>query len=362
MNARSRGRSPSHGRDRRSPDDVFRRCFELGLIGLAVTSPVKGILEANDELCRILGYDRAELLQMTWPQLTHPDDLAADVAQYERVVAGEIDGYCLDKRWIHKDGSIVDTIMSTQCERRADGSIEYFVGLVQNITARKHAEREALALKNAFQQLAQRLIEDQEAQNRHLARELHDVYTQRLTAIGMELTRIGDASSHPRRLLRDQLRSVTGQIGTLASDIHQISRQIHPSILDDLGLAAAIRSECLAFAERYDIATRFASKDVPRQLRNDVALCLYRVTQEGLRNIAQHAGESTVSVRLTARAAEIVLTIDDTGLGFDYESVQRTGLGLVSMDERLRMVGGTLSVRSRHGSGTHITASVPIIL
>jgi len=360
MTARSCG-DPLRDRDRRSADDVFRRCFELGLIGLAVTSPLKSILEANDELCRILGYDRAELLQLTWTELTHPDDLAADVAQYQRVIAGEIDGYCLDKRWIRKDGSIVDSIVSAQCERRADGSIEYFVGLVQNITARKRAERETIALKNVLRDLTQRLIEEQEAQSRHLARELHDVFTQRLTAIGMELTHVADGLFQTSRLLSSQLRAVTEQIGTLASDIHGISRQIHPSILDDLGLAAAIRSECLAFAEQYKVATSFASDDVPRDLRSDVALCLYRIMQEGLRNIAQHAGEATVSVRLSGRPGDIVLTIDDTGDGFDCASGQRTrGLGLVSMEERLRIVGGTLSVRSRHGSGTHVTASVPI--
>lgn len=347
-------------RDRRAADDVFRRCFELGLIGLAVTAPDKGILEANDELCRILGYERAELLQMTWAELTHPDDLAADVAQYQRVVAGEVDGYCLDKRWIRKDGAIVDSIMSAQCKRRADGSIEYFAGLVQNITARKQAERETIDLKNDLRDLTQRLIEEQEAQSRHLARELHDVFTQRLTAIGMELGRVADAPLPPSRLLGKQLRRVTEQIGTLASDINQISRQIHPSILDDLGLAAAIRSECLMFADQYHIATGFACEDLPA-VRGDVALCLYRVTQESLRNIARHAGEATVSVRLTARPGEIVLTIDDTGHGFDYESGRRTrGLGLVSMDERLRMVGGTLLIRSRQGSGTHVIASVPI--
>ena len=361
MTARRGGRERVPHLDRRSADDVFRRCFELGEIGLAVTSPLKGILEANDELCRILGYERAELLQMTWAELTHPDDIAADVAHYQRVVDGDIDGYCLDKRWIRKDGAIVDSIMSAQCKRRADGSIEYFAGLVQNITARKQAERETIALQNTLRDLTQRLIEEHEAQSRHLARELHDVFTQRLTAIGMEITQLADDPFQKSLLVRSGLRRITGQIGTLANDMHQISRQIHPSILDDLGLAAAIRSECLTFAEQHEIATRFTPDDMPAGLRSDVALCLYRVTQESLRNVAQHAGEASVSVRLAASQGEIVLTIDDSGDGFDYASGRQTrGLGLVSMEERLRMVGGTLSVRSLQGDGTQVIARVPI--
>jgi PAS domain S-box-containing protein len=126
----------------RASEERFRRYFELGLIGMAMTSPTKGILEVNDELCRILGYERGELLQIAWADITHPGDLAADVAQFNRVLAGEIDGYSLDKRWIRKDGGIIDTIMSAKCLRHTDGSVNYFVGLVQDVTERKHAEEE----------------------------------------------------------------------------------------------------------------------------------------------------------------------------------------------------------------------------
>ena len=125
----------------RASEERFRRYFELGLIGMmTMTSPTKGILEVNDELCRILGYERSELLQMTWAEMTHPDDLAADVAQFNRVMAGEIEGYSLDKRWIRKDGRVINSIMAAKCLRRADGSVDYFVGLVLDITERKRAE------------------------------------------------------------------------------------------------------------------------------------------------------------------------------------------------------------------------------
>jgi PAS domain S-box-containing protein len=124
----------------RVSEERFRRYFELGLIGMAITSPEKGCLEVNDELCRILGYERSEMLQKNWSEITHPDDLAADVVQFDRVLAGEINGYSLDKRWIRKDGRIIDSIMAAKCVRRADASVDYFVGLVQDITERKQAE------------------------------------------------------------------------------------------------------------------------------------------------------------------------------------------------------------------------------
>lgn len=118
----------------------FRSYFELGLIGMTITSPTKGCLAVNDEFCKILGYERDELLEKNWAEMTHPEDLAADVANFDRVMTGEIDGYRLDKRFIRKDGRIIDTTISVKCLRRADGSVDYFVALLEDVTARKRAE------------------------------------------------------------------------------------------------------------------------------------------------------------------------------------------------------------------------------
>ena len=137
-------------------EDRFRRYFELGLVGMSITSPEKRILEVNDEMCRLLGYERSELLQKTWPELTHPDDLAAEVAEFDRVMAGEIDGYSLDKRWIRKDGQVIESIVSKRFLRRADGSGDYFMGLLQNITERKRVE-EKLRRSEAYLAEGQRI-------------------------------------------------------------------------------------------------------------------------------------------------------------------------------------------------------------
>ena len=123
----------------RDSEERFRRLFELGTIGRAITSPTMGCLDVNDGFCRIIGYDRAEVLQKSWPELTHPDDLAADVEQFNRVLAGEIDVYSMEKRWIRKDGTVVDTILWVNCVRREDGAVDYFVSQVQDITERKRA-------------------------------------------------------------------------------------------------------------------------------------------------------------------------------------------------------------------------------
>lgn len=137
----------------RHSEERFRRYFDLGLIGMAITSPTKQYLEVNDQLCEILGHERDELLQMTWEQTSHPEDIAANVSNFERVMAGEIDGYSMEKRYVRKDFTVIDTTISVKCMRRADGSVDYFVALIQDITARKQAEhalRESRSLLQAI--------------------------------------------------------------------------------------------------------------------------------------------------------------------------------------------------------------------
>ena len=380
----------------RASEERFRSWFELGLIGMAITSPQKGCLEVNDEICRILGYQRSELLKMTWAELTHPDDLAADLANFERVLSGEVDGYSMDKRWIRKDGQVIDSIISVKCVRRPDKSVDYFVALVQDISARKQAEQ-ALALSQfelewlvaertrqltaaneelrsemaahesaqftviQYQQelraLTGRLVEAQETESKYLARELHDDFSQKLAALGMELADIAQREASAdvvNRLLR-----VAAHISDLNEDTHRIARHLHPAVLDDLGLAAALKSECDIFVEQYGIPAE-CDFHLARSVPPDVSLCLYRVTQEALRNCAEHA--HATRVRLSLRQdGELVLEIADFGNGFDVESVRgKGGLGLVSMQERVRLVNGTFSIESQSGKGTVVRIRIPL--
>ena len=137
----------------RETEERFRRYFELGLIGMAITSVDKGFLEINDETCKILGYERSELLQKTWVELTHPDDVAADVVSFNRVIAAECDGYSLDKRYIHKDGHVIYATISVKCVRNADGSVACFMALMQDITESRLAEGALRDSEERYRQL-----------------------------------------------------------------------------------------------------------------------------------------------------------------------------------------------------------------
>jgi signal transduction histidine kinase len=226
-------------------------------------------------------------------------------------------------------------------------------GLLVSRRRRKRAEREA-------RHLAGRLLTAQEDESKRLARELHDDLSQRLAATAIETGKLEQEFAESTES-RARLCDLRDSLVAIADDVHQISRQIHPAILDDLGLADALRSECNGFGERHGYAVRFRCGDLPEELPKDVALCLYRVAQEALRNVAKHATTDVVEVIVNADPEFAHLVVSDSGRGFEPLAVNgKPGLGLASMEERVRLVGGKLTLSSKPGHGTSIEVRIPL--
>ncbi|MHC5541686.1 sensor histidine kinase, partial [Singulisphaera rosea] len=144
--------------------------------------------------------------------------------------------------------------------------------------------------------------------------------------------------------------------------VHALSRQLHPSILDDLGLVDALRSECAGVARREGITVSYRSDDITTPLPKDAALCVYRIAQEALRNVIKHARSEEARVSLVATGRDLILSVQDRGIGFEAaEAHSRGGLGLSSIGERVRLVRGELHIDSVPGQGTTVTARVPMI-
>ena len=137
----------------RQSERRFRRYFDLGLIGMAISTPERRYIEANDHFCQLLGYTREELLQKKWSELAHPDDLDRSLAELNKVIAGELDGYTVDRRWIRKDGRVIDTVVSVNCVRLDNGSPDYFVTLIQDVTERKRGEEALRASERRYRTL-----------------------------------------------------------------------------------------------------------------------------------------------------------------------------------------------------------------
>jgi diguanylate cyclase (GGDEF)-like protein/PAS domain S-box-containing protein len=146
----------------------FQNYFNLGLIGMAITSLEKGWVDVNEKLCEILGYSRAELVELSWAEVTHPDDLETDLTQFQRVLAGETEGYTLDKRFLRKDGRVIYASISVNCIRRDDGTIDHFVAFVQDITDRKAAEIKLSQMNTELESLVVNRTKELEEANKQL--------------------------------------------------------------------------------------------------------------------------------------------------------------------------------------------------
>jgi diguanylate cyclase (GGDEF)-like protein/PAS domain S-box-containing protein len=146
----------------------FQNYFNLGLIGMAITSLEKGWVDVNEKLCEILGYSREELVELSWAEVTHPDDLEADLTEFQRVITGEIEGYTMDKRFIRKDGIVIYASISVNCIRRDDGAIDHFVAFVQDITDRKTAEIKLNKMNTELESLVKNRTRELEKANKQL--------------------------------------------------------------------------------------------------------------------------------------------------------------------------------------------------
>ncbi|MGE5839822.1 MAG: PAS domain S-box protein, partial [Deltaproteobacteria bacterium] len=215
----------------------------------------------------------------------------------------------------------------------------------RDITERKKAEEALMesesALRNSqtdLRKLAGRLISAQEEELRRLARELHDDLTQKLAALAIDAGKLElELNKDPQPLSSHALkvRQIKDNLIKVSEDVHNISRQLHPSILDDLGLVRAIESECAILLKQEDVQITFIKENVPPRLPKDIALCLYRVVQESLRNVTQHSQAKSTEIFLEGSNSKIRLTIKDAGIGFDPSEVRhKPGLGLASMRER----------------------------
>jgi signal transduction histidine kinase len=212
-----------------------------------------------------------------------------------------------------------------------------------------------------LRRLAGRLIDAHEEERSRIARELHDDLAQRLAVLAIEVGALEKRRVDPADPVTEELREIKKGIVGLSQDVHSLSRQLHPSILDDLGLIKAVESECAGVSKREGLEVVFRHESMPRVIPQDVSLHLYRIVQEGLRNISKHACAEHVSVSLRGLDREVLLSIEDDGIGFDgAEARERPGLGFLSMRERARLIHGDLAIQSRPERGTVITLRAPL--
>ena len=280
-----------------------------------------------------------------------PDRLTpfpADELPLARVVKGEaVDGVEIFVRGPGAPEGIWTTVTARPL-RDGSGNLAGGVVVIRDTTALKFAQGALLA--------------GQEAEGKRIARELHDSVCQNICSLILDMAQLQQELPASSGEVSERIHSQKEKLMDLAEEVDSVCRQLHPSVLERIGLDQAMEQLCEDFTQRKGLHTRFLHGDIPESLPAASALCLYRVTQEALRNIVRHAQTKHATVLLFATGGGLHLSIEDDGVGFDPNRVNgKARLGLVSMQERVRLAGGTFAIHSKPGYGTRIDLRLPLL-
>ncbi len=305
------------------------------------------------DLCGIPPNLEGPQIQDFWFQHLHPDDAPRMVELTQSGMAGEMDQYLVDYRYLPPDQAPKwIRHIARAATRDGDGGLISTYGVLRDVTERYRVEAD-------LRDLSRRLITAHEEERARLARELHDDVSQRLAVLAIEAGRAELAA--PQGQQAEAMQVIREGLVRLSDDIHSLAYQLHPSTLEELGLDEALRAESERCG-RQGLHVWVHLDPLPDTVAQDVALCLFRVAQEALSNVVQHAAANFATVRLRQMDGGLSLAVSDDGAGFDRESPEnRMRLGLLSMRERVRLVNGTIDVESAPGQGTTIVAWVPLV-
>jgi PAS domain S-box-containing protein len=338
-------------RSLRESDKRMMMASEAANLGMWIWEPPGTEMWASENWKRIHGYSLdAELRCDGLIKRIHPQDREG----VERAIADVLNSrgaFHVEHRIVLPDGSVRWIAKSGRLEETTIGRPQRLLGICIDISERREAEE-------ITREVSGKLITAHEDERRRIARDLHDDLNQRLALLSVETDLLGQMHNDP------SAQALITNIGTgihdLSSEVHRLSYQLHPAKLEQLGLIFAARSFCHELSRRCGVPVEFVHDEITRDLDRDVALCLYRLIQEGLQNMLKHSHATSAQVRLRIEGKELKLVVSDNGRGFNPSRItHHAGLGLLGMRERVRLVHGLLEVHSASGKGTRIEVTVP---
>ncbi len=341
-------------RTRRESEGRFRLLSNAAPVMMWIAGPDKLCTDVNRPWLDFTGQSIAAVMGTGWTNSVHPGDLSRCLETYHNAFDRR-EAFRMEYRLRRHDGEyrwILDTGAPRFLE---DGSFEGYIGSAIDVTDLKLA-------RVALSSLSQRLMQAHEHERTWVARELQDDLCQRLIVLTTQLHRLTEVpvGGHEDEM-RCRVEELSGQFSAVASEIFALSDQLHSSNLERLGLAAATRIFCKELSPEHQVTIVVNDTGIPIDVPNNIALTLFRVMQEAVRNAVKHSAVCDVTVSFRAAGSEIQLEVADHGVGFDPEAVmKRQDLGLIGMRERLSLVHGECTIDSRPGGGTRIRARVPL--
>jgi PAS domain S-box-containing protein len=332
-------------------EEKFSKSFRQSPLAISIASAKDGCyIDVNETFEQQTGWRRDEVIGRSSSDINlwvDPDQRSLFIQQ----LLAEGTARDLEVRIRRKDGQIRTTLGSAELIE-VNGK-PCALSVIADVTERKRAE-EALA------SLSGRLIEAADEERKRIAREIHDDYNQRVAMLAVDLEQlaenVGDSSGESSQ----KAHELFDRISELGADLHSLSHRLHSSTLESLGLLAGLEAFCREFAEQQGVRVDFVHQNVPRGVPANAGLCMFRITQEALRNVKRHSGANRAEVRLEQVDGTLHLSVSDRGRGFNSNKPPAEhGIGIHSMEERLRFLGGRLEIQSWPMGGTRIDAWLP---
>ena len=360
----------------RESEERFRTAFEEGAVAMALTALDSTLLKVNSSFCRMLGFSESELVGRSFTEITHPDDVAANLVGTRQLASGEISSFRMEKRYIRKDGAVVWADMNTASVRDAQGRPLYCVTHVQDITERKQAEEALRRLNERLeQQVAQRtedlrhtvdrlqqltleLSQAEDRERKRIADILHDDVQQTLAAAKFHLNLL---SSEPRSAAESQ--EIVEQVKQMLKDAIEKSRSLSHELspaLYQVDLTEILNWLARHMQQKHGLTVHVEAHGPVDSSSEPLKALLYKVAQELLFNVVKHAEVNEARIRVRRLGRYIYLSVVDRGRGFDPQRLEgAAGFGLLGIRERVQLLGGQMKIKSTRGVGSRILIAVP---
>lgn len=344
-------------------EEQFRMLVETINEGLGIQDENGLWTYVNDKLCHMLGYFQGELIGR--PVLEFLDEANQSIVKDHMAGRRKGESKSYEIAWSRRDGQKLSAIVSPRPIFGRHGQFKGSFAIITDITERKIAEDALRESEKQLRYLSSQLLTIQEQERKRISAELHDELGQALALMKLRLNLIEKALRQDQGATREECKNTLQYIDQVIENVRRLSRDLSPSILEDLGFSAALRWLINNFSKSYDIKISLDMEDIDHVFSQKTHIFLYRIFQEALTNIGKHAQATRVSIAIKEESDAIFFLVEDDGKGFDVKQatmrkVTEKGLGLATMNERVWMLGGSLDLWSQEGKGTRIAFRIPL--
>jgi PAS domain S-box-containing protein len=356
-------RNSREAQDAYVQEHAWSQAFEHLSVSVAQLALDGRLLTANSHLCKLLGRSQKELVEKNFKEFFLPAGPWPECeAGLDRLIAGGIHQYSTNMSAVTPDGKPVwVNVVFSLVRDDVSSSPRSLTAVAKDISSLMEATQSLQEAEVARDELSRRMMSAQESDRTRIARELHDDIGQSLAVLKVQMLRSGQpVSDHPQQR-HANLQELAAKLENVIYKVSRLSHDLHSSELELLGLAVAVKGHCRECSEKLGIPVHCSCDQLRDKLNSMIGLAFLRVLQEAMQNVMKHSRATNITVALTSSDRELSLEISDDGIGFDLESAKlAAGLGLISMRERIHLIGGQFEIWSNPSQGTRIRARAPI--